>query len=46
MVMQEDGGAVGKLWRLHGKGFYALIAVGTFPGSEPLAPADRQHVLL
>ena len=24
------GGAVGKLWRRHGKGFYALLAVGTF----------------
>ena len=24
------GGAVGKLWRKHGGGYYALLAVGTF----------------
>ena len=26
----SGGGAVGKLWRKHGGGYYALIAVGTF----------------
>jgi len=26
----EGGGAIGKLWRKHGGGYYALIAVGTF----------------
>jgi len=24
------GGATGKIWRKHGRGFYALLAVGTF----------------
>ncbi len=26
----SGGGAVGKLWRKHGGGYYALLAVGTF----------------
>ncbi len=26
----SGGGAVGKLWRKHGGGYYALVAVGTF----------------
>jgi len=26
----KGGGAVGKLWRKHGGGYYALLAVGTF----------------
>ncbi len=26
----SGGGAVGKIWRKHGGGYYALIAVGTF----------------
>ena len=26
----EGGGAVGSIWRQHGGGFYALMAVGTF----------------
>jgi hypothetical protein len=25
-----SGGTVGKLWRKHGRGYYALMAVGTF----------------
>jgi hypothetical protein len=29
-MTKEGGGAVGKLWRKHGKGFYALMAIGTF----------------
>jgi len=28
--MAEDGGTVGKLWKRHGGGYYALWAVGTF----------------
>ena len=27
---EGGGGAVGKLWRKHGGGYYALLAVGTF----------------
>ena len=27
--MEGGGGAVGKLWRKHGGGYYALLAVGT-----------------
>ncbi len=27
---EGGGGAVGKLWRKHGRGYYALLAVGTF----------------
>lgn len=27
---KASGGTVGKLWRKHGRGFYALMAVGTF----------------
>ena len=33
MSRTEDdggGGTVGKLWRKHGGGYYALLAVGTF----------------
>jgi hypothetical protein len=32
MANTDDGGggAVGKLWRKHGGGYYALLAVGTF----------------
>ena len=26
----EGGGAVGRIWRKHGGGYYALVAVGTF----------------
>ncbi len=26
----SGGGAIGKLWRKHGGGYYALLAVGTF----------------
>jgi len=26
----SGGGAVGKLWRKHGGGYYALLAIGTF----------------
>jgi hypothetical protein len=29
-MAKEGGGAVGRLWRKHGKGFYALMAIGTF----------------
>lgn len=29
-VEGSGGGAVGKLWRRHGGGYYALLAVGTF----------------
>ena len=29
-VDDGGGGAVGKLWRKHGGGYYALLAVGTF----------------
>ncbi len=31
---EGGGGAVGKLWRKHGGGYYALLAVGTFMYSE------------
>ena len=27
---EGGGGAVGKLWRKHGGGYYALLAIGTF----------------
>jgi hypothetical protein len=27
---ESSGGTVGKLWRKHGGGYYALLAVGTF----------------
>ncbi len=30
MAEEGGGGTVGKLWRKHGGGFYALMAVGTF----------------
>ena len=32
MTKTDDGGggAVGKLWRKHGGGYYALLAIGTF----------------
>ena len=32
MAKAKDGGggAVGKLWRKHGGGYYALLAIGTF----------------
>ena len=30
----DGGGAVGKLWRKHGGGYYALLAVGTFVHME------------
>ena len=29
-MANEGGGAIGKIWRKHGRGFYALMAVGTF----------------
>ena len=29
-VEGSGGGAIGKLWRKHGGGYYALLAVGTF----------------
>ena len=30
MGKAEGGGTVGKLWRRHGGGYYALLAIGTF----------------
>jgi hypothetical protein len=30
----SGGGAIGKLWRKHGGGYYALLAVGTFAYME------------
>ena len=29
-MAKEEKGAVGKLWTKHGRGYYALLAVGTF----------------
>ena len=29
-MAKEEKGAVGKLWTKHGRGYYALMAVGTF----------------
>jgi len=36
----SGGGAVGKLWRKHGGGYYALIAVGTFVYMEVQSLVD------
>lgn len=36
----SGGGAVGKLWRKHGGGYYALIAVGTFVYMEIMSFVD------
>jgi hypothetical protein len=36
-MAEETGGAVGKLWRKLGKGYYALMAVGTFLYLEVMA---------
>ena len=30
MTEEKGGGATSKLWRKHGRGFYALMAVGTY----------------
>lgn len=36
----SGGGAVGKIWREHGGGYYALLAVGTFAYLEVRSLAD------
>ena len=36
----SGGGAAGKLWRKHGGGYYALLAVGTFVYLEVRALAE------
>lgn len=40
MGKDGGGGSVGKLWRKHGGGYYALLAVGTFVYLEVRALAS------